>query len=180
MANKTSPEGFHSSKLQGRDSSSGKFLGYSYSQGADDKGHRHPLKVYFPPQVVEIMEELVASQRLPFRSSSHMMRHLVYSNDSLEDIINEANKPSITTLWGQVRNLERIIREEEAQAGFESHIQRLRAILSKVRDDPGYASEKIREVYEEAKQIPNDHWRSVYVKGIEMEFGYYLGREGKS
>jgi len=176
IGNKKSPEGFHSSQLQGR--ASGKFLGYSYSQGTDDKGHRRPLKVYFPPQVPEIMEDLVASQKLPFRSSSHMIRHLVYSSDSLEDLVKEADKPSITTLWGQVRNVEKIIHEEEAQAVFESHIQRLRVILSKVRDDPVYTAEKVKEIYEEAKQIPNDHWRSVYVKGIEVEFGHYLA-EGR-
>ena len=176
MANEKSSDGYHSSKNQERDMSTGKFLGYSYAQGTDDKGHRRPIKAYFPPQVPEIMENLVASQKLPFRSSSHMLRHLVYSNDSLEDLVAEADKPYITTLWGQVRSIERIVREEEAQAGFEEHIQRLRVIISRVRDDPAYAADKVREVYEEAKQVPNDHWRSVYMKGIEMEFGHYLGR----
>lgn len=175
MANKRSSEGFHSSDLYSR-SEGGKFLGYSYTQGTDEKGHRSPLKAYFPPQVPEIVENLVASRKLPFRSSSHLIRHLVYSNDSLEDLVKEADEPSTTTLWGQVRSIERIIREEEAQAVFESHIQRFRVNLSRIRDDPSYAAEKVKELYEEAKQIPNDHWRSVYVKGIEVEFGHYLSQ----
>jgi len=174
MANKKSHEGFHSSQLQGRDS--GKFLGYSYSKGTDERGHRRAIKVYFPPQVPEIIEDLVATQKLPFRSSSHMIRHLVYSNDSLGDLVEEVDKPSVTTLWGQVRNIERIIHEEEIQTVFESQIQGFRGILAKIRDDPAYATEKVKEIYEEAKLIPNDHWRSVYVKGIEMEFGHYLGK----
>ena len=152
----------------------GQFLGYSSDQGVDEKGHPGQVKFNCPPQVVQVAEELVASRKFPFATRSALFRYLAYSNESLEDLVAQSCEPRAITLWGQVRSIERLLAEQMEQAKFNENVSSLRLVLTMVSDDPHYASERVKEVYEEAKKIPDDYWRKKYTKTIETEFGYYL------
>ena len=170
------PLGMRSYNVQSRDKT-GQFLGYLWNRGTDDKGHRSQIKFNCPPQVVEIVDELVAMKKFPFATRSSLFRYLAYSNESLEDLVTQSQEPRAITLWGQVRNIERLLSEQIEQAKFSENISTLRSVLTMVNDDPSYASERVREVYGEAKKIPDHYWRAKYTKMIETEFGHYLRKD---
>ena len=168
--------GEHSSDGQPR-SKIGQFLGYAWNQGVDEKGHRGQVKFNCPPQIMQVADELIATGRFPFTTRSALFRYLAYSNESLEDLVVQSNEPRAITLWGQVRSIERLMAEQMEQARFSENISGLRVVLTMVSDDLSYASERVREVYKEAKQIPDEYWRKKYTTAIKTEFGHYL-KEG--
>jgi len=172
------PLGGRSSNIfsRGKD---GQFLGYPWDQGVDEKGHRGQVKFNCPPQVVQIADELVATKKFPFSTRAALFRYLAYSNESLEDLVTQSNEPRAITLWGQVRNIERLLTEQMEQAQFSECVSGLRSVLTMVSDNPSYASDRVREVHEEAKKIPDGYWREKYTRAIEAEFGHYLRGRGE-
>lgn len=167
--------GNHSSQLQDR-GFDGQFRGYHFARATDDKGHRseEPLKTHVPPEVAEVVGELVASRQFPFSSISKLVRYLMYSNDSLEDLVLQLDKPKVKTLWTQVMAMDKILDHEESHTNFQRAVDRLGGVVSSVRDNPAKISEVVVEVYNQAKDIPDNYWRNKYLKEIEQLYGNYL------
>ncbi len=147
-----------------------KFLFYS----TDQKGHHATLpKVAIPPEMDQLLNEIMASGNFPYRTKLDIMRDALYQR--LVWLVDN-QQMGHGDLLKRIRAMDSILCQEEASAKYLEQMQALDRVMGKISDNLDYQRQIVNSFFAEVQQMADSYWKSRYVKHLEERYGHLLPR----
>lgn len=144
---------------------------------SDSKGVSYRLYCRVAPDLERAVEEVLASNRFPFRTLQDILRWCIR-----EGVRKLDQMEPVTTVSKRVDIISKILNEEAHHAEFMHMFQRLQDVTQRCLADqsPGEAARIIALTKHQLESMPDGHWKDRYLSELEKQFGNFLNKAGVS
>ena len=147
------------------------FIFHATDKKGKNKIHATLNKIAVPPEIAQILNEIITKGKFPYRTVGDIQRDALYHR--IWWLINNWDG-GYGDMLQRVRSIDAILLQEEARLDFERHIQQLGDIVNAVRDSPEHQKRIINSVAEEVYSMPDGYWKDRYVSQLKSSFGKFL------
>lgn len=131
---------------------------------SDQKGHSEMLSVRVPPYMVSEIEQIFASKKFPYRTSSDVIRHAILKHLRWLRSMQPIDSPYLPMLESMIA----VVREMEGQERHRKFMDDAWGVIRSLAKE-GH-EEKAREVIHtllsQAEKMHDPYWSEKYRKGI--------------
>ncbi len=162
----------------------GTYNGHSYAEASDKKGHSEVLQIRMQAADIERISYLVSSREYPFTNNSACARYLMFSHESLGDLLEHLGTPKAANELQQMLVMQRDREEEEKQGLFMKEIDFLDKFYADARqgdkEDLNDFILFLRKTYLHVERMPDGRWKRKFSKAmLSRDYGKYLKKKSK-
>jgi len=138
----------------------------------DKKGHHATLsKVAIPPEMDEMMNQLLTRPKFPYRTRADIVRDALYHRLSW---LCEHDDLGFGDQLKWVKAIDEILSEEESRLDYETQMDRLGKVLAGISDSPERCQEVVQSILNEIYSMPSGYWKQRYLTFIKNRYGHLI------
>ncbi len=138
----------------------------------DKKGHHTTLpRLAIPPEMDQIMNEIMARPRFCYRTKADIVRDALYHRLSW---LCDNSDLGLGDMLRRVKAIDEVLAEEEARVDYERQMEKLGAVVAAISDSPERQSEIVSSVADEVRQMPEGYWRNRYLTHLKNRYPHLL------
>ncbi|MBL7209318.1 MAG: hypothetical protein ISS52_04400 [Dehalococcoidia bacterium] len=140
----------------------------------DQKGHHSTLpKVAIPPEMDQLLNEIMASGDFRYRTKLDIVRDALYHR--LKWLCDNQGLGH-GDLLKRIKAIDAILAEEETSYKYLERMEALDRVINRVSDSMEYQRQLVHSFFREIQQMADSHWKSRYLKHLEERYGHLLPR----
>lgn len=136
------------------------------------KGHHSVLpKIAIPPELDQLMTEIMARTHFPYRSKADIVRDALFHRlawlcDHMEDGHGD--------MLNRVKIINAAIAAEQTRVDYEEVIQGLKPVLLSLSDSLEQQKILVGTVMEQIRNMPAGYWREKYLDQMKSQYGHLI------
>jgi len=136
----------------------------------DKKGHRVDIRAAIPPEIDQILNQIIARPHYPYRTKADIIRDSLYHRVKW---LCENVDGGYGQMLRCVKAIDDILSEEKLRQDFDKQLRQLRSTLGNT-DDPERMKLLVNGVAKQVYEMAEGYWKERYLKTLKNEFGYLL------
>ena len=136
----------------------------------DRRGHCVSLRIAIPPEMDEMMNQILTRPKFPYRTKADIVRDALYHRLSW---LCEHDNLGFGEQLKRYKSLDAVLKEEESCLHYEERIKRLGDILTKI-GDPERCKKVIQDFLDKIYAMPEGYWKKRHLDAVKDRYSHYI------